>query len=357
MCPAFWLVEGEMSQSRGRHPEYVPQAETQAALQQMINGYWVTQIIYVAARLGIADLLDDRPRAIDVLAKSTGTHEPSLHRLMRALTGLGVFKQAENGEYENTALGCCLVTGSPGALRARAILTGEEWYKGWGRLLDTVQTGETAFNRVFGQTIFEYLTANAEVAALFNEAMASPTEAAARAVSAAYDFSWANVLVDVGGGTGAFLATILEANPQARGVLFDRQDVATAAGALLASRGVADRCEVVAGNFFDAVPSGGDAYILSWIIHDWDDDRCITILKNCRRAIARQGRVLVIEQVIPPGNEASLSKLMDIHMLALTGGRERREDEYRKLLAAADLRLTRVIPTGVPRSIIEAVPT
>jgi O-methyltransferase domain/Dimerisation domain len=345
-----------MSQSRARHPESAVQAEARAALQQMIDGYWVTQIIYVAARLGIADLLDDRPRPIDVLAKSTGTHEPSLYRLMRALTGLGVFSQTENGEYENTALGCCLVTGSPGALRTRAILSGEVWYQGWGRLLESIQTGETAFDRLFGQPLFEYLTANAEAAATFNEMMASSTEAAARAVSAAYDFSWANVIVDVGGGTGAFLATILEANPQARGILFDRQDVATAAGALLARSGVADRCEVVEGNFFDAVPSGGDAYILSWIIHDWDDDRSIAILKNCRRAIARESRVLVMELVIPAGNEASLSKLYDIHMLALTGGRERREDEYQELLAAADLRLTRVIPTGVSRSIIEAVP-
>ena len=186
--------------------------------------------------------------------------------------------------------------------------------------------------------------------------MASSTEAAAKAVSAVYDFSWANVLVDVGGGTGAFLATILGANPRAQGILFDRQDVATAARDLLASSGVADRCQVAAGSYFDAVPSGGDAYILSWIIHDWDDDRSITILRNCRRAIARDGRVLVMELVIPPGNEASLSKLYDISMLVLTGGRERREDEYRELLAAADLRLTRVIPTGVSRSIIEAVP-
>jgi hypothetical protein len=353
---AFWLVDGEMSQPEMSHSEHAVQAEAQAALQQMTNGYWVTQIIYVAARLGIADLLSDRPRAIDVLAKSTGTHEPSLHRLMRALTGLGVFKQAENGEYENTAVGCCLVTGSPGGLRARAIGSGEEWYQGWGRLLESVRTGQTAFDRVFGQPFFEYLAANAEAAAVFNEAMASTTEAAARAVSAAYDFSWANVLVDVGGGMGTFLAAILEANPRARGIVFDRQDVAAAAGTLLASRGVADRCGVVDGNFFDAVPSGGDAYILSWIIHDWDDDRSITILKNCRRAMARDGRVLVIELVIPPGNEASLSKLYDIHMLVLTGGRERREDEYRELFAAADLRLARVIPTGVPRSIIEAVP-
>src|SRR5215475_8177746 len=298
-----------MSQSGESHPEHVVQAEAQAALRQMTNGYWVTQIIYVAARLGIADLLDDRPRAIDMLAKSTGTHEPSLQRLMRALTGLGVFRQADNGEYQNTALGSCLVTGSPGALRARAILSGQAWYQGWGRLLETVQTGQPAFNRVFGQPFFEYLAANAEAAAVFNEAMASTTEAAARAVSAAYDFSRADVVVDVGGGTGAFLGTILEANPQARGIIFERHDVAAAAGALLAGSGIANRCEVAAGDFFEAVPSGGDVYILSWIIHDWDDERSITILKNCRRAVAPGGRVLVIELIIPPGSEASLSKL------------------------------------------------
>jgi hypothetical protein len=331
-------------------------AQAQAVLQQMTNGYWATQIIYVAAKLGIADLLNSGPLGIQALAESTETHGPSLYRLMRALASLGVVREREAGDYETTALGRCLVRGSPGALQARAILNGEEWYAAWGGLLQSVRTGETAFDHIVGKPFFEHLAANAKSASVFNEAMASSTEGAARAVADAYDFSRFKTIVDVGGGTGAFLAGILQANPHARGVLFDQPNVAAAAGGLLTSAGVADRCDVVGGDFFEAVPGGGDVYMLSWIIHDWDDDRSVAILKNCRRAMAHDARLLVIEQVIPPGNEASLSKLYDLHMLVLSGGRERREDEYRDLLAASDLQLARVIPTDVPRSVIEALP-
>ena len=331
-------------------------AQAQAAVQQMTNGYWTTQIIYAAAKLGIADLLEDGPQGIDALAQATNSHAPSLYRLMRALAGLGVFVENENGAYETTTLGRCLASGSPGALRARAILNGEDWYRGWGGLLHSVRTGETAFDHLAGMPFFEHLAANPETAAVFNEAMASATEGAARAVVAAYDFSRVGTIVDVGGGTGAFLAVLLKASPQARGILFDRPNVIAAAGVLLTSAGVADRCDAVAGDFFAAVPGGGDLYILSWIIHDWDDDRSVAILKNCRRAMADDARLLIIEQVVPPGNQPSLSKLYDLHMLALSGGRERREDEYRALLAEADLDLARIIPTATPRSVVEAVP-
>jgi O-methyltransferase/methyltransferase family protein len=331
-------------------------AQAQAALQQMTNGYWTTQIIYVAAKLGIADALEDGPQGLDALAQATRTHAPSLYRLMRALAGLGVFVENQDGAYATTTLGRCLVSGSPGALRARAILNGEDWYRGWGGLLHSVRTGETAFDHIAGRPFFEHLAANPETASVFNEAMASATEGAAGAVADAYDFSRCRTIVDVGGGTGAFLAGILKANPQARGVLFDRPNVIAAAGGLLTGVGVADRCDLLRGDFFEAVPSGGDLYILSWIIHDWDDDRSVAILKNCRRAMRDDARLLVIEQVVPPGNQASLSKLYDLHMLALSGGRERRKDEYRALLAAADLELARIIPTAVPRSVIEALP-
>jgi hypothetical protein len=334
----------------------VPQVEAQALLQQMTNGYWATQIIYVASKLGIADLLDNGPQGIRALAESTETHAPSLYRLMRALAGLGVVIQNEDGDYETTALGRCLVGGSPGALRARAILNGEEWYAAWGGLLQSVRTGETAFNHIVGKPFFDHLAANPKGAAVFNEAMASSTEGAARAVADSYDFSGFKTIVDVGGGTGAFLAGILQANPQARGVLFDQPNVVASAGGLLKSAGVADRCDVVGGDFFEAVPGGGDIYMLSWIIHDWDDDHSTAILKNCRRAMAHDARLLVIEQVIPPGNEPSPSKLYDLHMLVLSGGRERREDEYGDLLTASDLQLARIIPTGVPRSVLEALP-
>jgi len=205
-------------------------------------------------------------------------------------------------------------------------------------------------------TAHEYLSANAGAAATFNEAMASSTELAARAVAEAYDLSRVGTIVDVGGGTGAFLAVILTATPGARGILFDRPGVVAGASRILTRAGVADRCAVVAGDFFETVPRGGGAYILSWVIHDWDDDRAVTILENCRRAMADDARLLIIEQVVPPGNEPSLSKLYDLQMLALAGGRERRADEYRALLAAADLELARIVPTSAPRSVIEALP-
>jgi ubiquinone/menaquinone biosynthesis C-methylase UbiE len=332
-------------------------AGAQTALHQMTNGYWTTQIIYVAAKLGIADLLSHGPQDLATLARVTQTHAPSLARFLRALGSLGVFRENEQHEYELTTLGRCLVSGSPGALRARAILNGEEWYQGWGGLLYSLRTGEPAFRNLFGKTFFEYLAGRADTAAVFNEAMASSTEGAAAAVVKAYDFSGCRTIVDVGGGTGALLAAILQATPQARGILFDRRSVVAAARELLARTRIAGRCELVDGDFFEAVPSGGDVYVLSWIIHDFDDERSIAILGNCRRVMTGDARLLLIEQVVPNGNQPSLSKLYDLHMLVLAqSGRERRADEYRSLLAAADLRLTRIISTEVTRSVIEAVP-
>ena len=328
----------------------------QSALAQMTNGYWTTQVIYVAAKLKIADLLCEGPRNIQALAASTRTHAPTLYRLMRALCGLGVFVENADGGYEATALGRCLVTGSAGGLRARAILNGEQWYQTWGGLLHSVHTGGAAFDQVMGLPFVEHLAANSETETGFNEAMASSTQSMARAVAQAYDFSRCDTIVDIGGGTGAFLAGILHANPGMRGVVFDRPSVAEAAQGFLAGEGLAHRCEVAGGDFFEQVPPGGDLYLLSWVLHDWDDDASTTILRNCRRVMTPQARLLVIEQIVPPGNEASLSKLYDLHMLVLSGGRERREDEYRHLLEAADLQLPTTIATSAPRTIIEAQP-
>jgi hypothetical protein len=331
-------------------------AEAQAALLQMTNGYWTTQVIYTAAKLGIADHLADGPRDIETLAKATETHAPSLYRLMRTLGGLGLVTEDANGRFSTTMIGRCLAIGTSGALRARAILNGEDWYTAWGGLLDSVRTGETAFDRVAGRPFFEHLAENPHTAAVFNEAMASSSEAAARAVAAAYDFSPFTTVVDVGGGSGAFLAGLLQARPELRGILFDLPNVTPAAERLLAGAGVLDRCEVMAGDFFQTVPGGGDVYILSWVIHDWNDEHSTSILQNCRQAMEDHARLLILEQVIPPGDGPSFAKLYDLHMLVLSGGRERTEDEYRALLAASDLELTNVIPTDVPRSVIEAAP-
>jgi hypothetical protein len=306
-----------------------------ATLQQMTNGYWTTQIIYVAAKLGIADLLSHGPQDVDTLARATQTHAPTLCRLMRALGGLGVFRENEQHQYELTTLGRCLVSGSPGALRARATLNGEEWYRAWGGLLDSVRTGKSPFQNLFGKPFFEYLAGREDTAATFNEAMASATEGAAAAVVKAYDFAGCRTIADVGGGTGAFLAAILRATPQARGILFDRPSVVAAARELLGRTGIAERCEVVGGDFLEAVPSGGDVYILSWIIHDWDDERSIAILGNCRRAMTSDARLLLFEQVVPTGNQPSLSKLYDVHMLVLySGGRERSSSSVMALSTA-----------------------
>ncbi len=214
-------------------------AQAQAALQEMTNGYWTTQILYVAAKLAIADLLEDGAQSVDALAQATHTHAPSLYRLMRALAGLGLFVENEDGAYETTILGRCLASGSPRALRARAILNGEDYYRGWGGLLHSVRTGETAFHHITGMPFFKHLAANPETAAVFNELMAGSTEAATRAVADAYDFSKCRTIVDVGGGTGAFLAGILNTSPQAHGVLFDLPNVIAEAGQLLVRAGVA----------------------------------------------------------------------------------------------------------------------
>ena len=300
--------------------------------------------------------MTDGPEPIDVLAEATGTHPPSLYRLVRGLGSLGVVREKEHGEFETTAMGRCLATGSPGGLRARAILCGAEWYAAWGELLHSMRTGQTAFDRVHGTAFFDWYAANAAGAAIFDEAMASSTEGVARAVAGTYDFSQCGTIVDVGGGTGALLAAVLQSNPQLRGVLFERPNEVAAAQEFLSAASVADRCDIVAGDFFEGVRDGGDIYLLSWVIHDLDDDRSATILRNCRRAMAKDARLLLVEQVVPPGNEPSLSKLYDLHMLVLAGGCERTEAEFRRLLGSAGLQLARIIPTDVPRSIVEAVP-
>jgi len=327
-----------------------------ARLLELITGYWITQLIYVAAKLRLADLLRAGPRTSDELARETGAQPQALHRVMRALANVGVFTETAPRLFANTPLSEWLRHDVPGSLGPRALVSGEKDWRAWGALLRGVTTGAIPFDHVHGADHFAYLGAHPEEAAAFNETMTQFAEQFYRAVVAAYDFSCFRRIVDIGGGHGRLLTLVLEANPRTRGVLFDAPRVIEGACPALVAVGVAERCECVAGDFFTNVPAEGDAYLMSHLLHDWDDKNSVAILKNVRGAMARGGRVLIIEKLIPPGNEPSLAKLMDIHMLVLSGGLERTEEEYRRLLADAGFRLERIVPTASIMSVLEARP-
>jgi hypothetical protein len=327
-----------------------------AHLVQMMTGYWVSQALYVAAKLGVADLLVEGPQSVEHLAAATQAHAASLRRLLRALASVGVFTETSPGAYALTPLAALLRTGTPDSMRALAIMYAEEQYRAWGNALHSVRTGETAFNQQFGQSYFEYLAQHPDADRVFNQAMSGWTTQVVGAVIDAYDFSPFRAIVDVGGSYGTLLAAILQSNQTANGILFDQPHVAAAAKAHLESAGVAERCQAVGGDFFVEVPPGGDLYLLAQILHDWDDTRSMGILRQCRRAMPTHGKLLVIELVLPPGEEPFFGKWLDLHMLVLLGARERTEEEYRALLNAAGFELGRVIPTRAGPGIVEALP-
>lgn len=328
--------------------------ERMRTLDAMIGGYRITQIIGVIAQLGIADLLTDGPKDAADLAEATGTHAPTLYRLLRTAASLGVFAEDNQGCFHLTALAELLQRDVPGSLHARAMFAGASWrWQAWGHLWQSIQTGEAAFQDAHGMGMFAYLAQHPEAQAVFSAAMAGGERH--QLVVAAYDFSTISTLVDVGGGTGRLLSTILQAYPHLQGVLYDAPQVTARAHALLQAAGVADRCTVVGGDFFAEVPSGGDAYLLSLIIHDWDDSLALKLLENCHRAMPAHGKLLVVEQLMPAGNEPSVSKLRDITMLVDVGGRERTETEFRTLFAAAGFTLTKVVPTPALECILECI--
>lgn len=327
-----------------------------ATLLQMMTGYWVSQALYVAAKLGIADLLADGPVDCEDLAAATNTHAPSLQRVLRALASVGVFTEVSPGSFALTPLAELLRTETPGSMSALAIMYAEEQYRAWGELLHSVRTGEMAFDHQFGMGYFEYLAQHPEADRVFNEAMTGWTQQLVGAVVDTYDFSPFHTDVDVGGGYGALLATILRNNPGTRGILFEQPHVIASAEEELVAAGVADRCTFVGGDFFVEVPAGGDAYVLSQILHDWDDERCVAILGQCRRAMPDHGKLLVVELVLPPGDDPFLGKWLDLHMLVLLGGRERTATEYDALFRAAGFKLARVVPTSPGPSVVEAIP-
>ncbi|MDF0666866.1 MAG: methyltransferase [Nitrospira sp.] len=327
-----------------------------ARLVQMGTAHWVSHILYVAAKLSLADHLGKGPTPVDDLAAVTNTHPPSLGRFLRTLGYLGLVTEDSAGRFMLTTLGAALKTGAPGSARA-AILTlaSPIMTQGWGRLLESVQSGKPGLEQAMGMPIFEWLAQHPEEASLFSETMVSFHGAEPSAVAAAYDFSGMRTIVDVGGATGNLLATILSRHPKPRGILYDLPHVIRDAPTLLRSHGVADRVTIESGSFFDRVPSGHDAYLLSHIIHDWTEAQCLRILGHCRRALAPAGRVLVIEMVLPEGNAPHPGKMLDMMMLVGPGGQERTIPEYRALLDKADLRLTKVVPTESAVSIVEAM--
>ncbi|HEY8106350.1 MAG TPA: methyltransferase [Gemmatimonadales bacterium] len=324
-------------------------------MRQMVTGCLVSQLTYVAAKLGIADRLADGPKTAAQLAAAVDAHPQSLYRVLRALAALGVFTEDADGRFALTPLAGPLRRDVPDSLHAFALMWGDTFWPACGSLLHCVRTGQTAFDHLHGMGAFEYMHQHPQAAEIFDEAMSNLTRVQAAAVVAAYDFSGVRTLVDVGGGKGTLLAAVLRANPGMRGVLYERPDVLPAARRALEDEGMLARCELKRGDFFASVPEGGDAYTLKDVVHDWDDERASAILVNCARAMGRQARLLLIERGLPPRNVSGPGKMVDVVMLAMTGGRERTEPEYADLLSRAGLRLARVVPTGSESMVLEAV--
>lgn len=334
----------------------MPELPPSVRLHQLMAGHWVSQAIYVAAKLGVADHLAPAPQTVANLARAVDAHPQALHRLMRALASVGLFSEVAQAQYALTPTGHFLRTGVPGSLRALALTVTELDWQPWGQMLHSVKTGETAFSRVHGKDAFEYFATHPDTGRMFNEAMVDFVAQNIRAVIAAYDFTSLRTIVDVGGGHGGLMAAILEASPSTRGVIFDLPAVIEGTAREVTARGLADRCTCVAGDFFQSVPKGGDGYLLASIVHDWDDRASAAILRSCRKTMANGARLLLVEMVIPPGDGPFFGKLLDLEMLVCFGGRERTETEYRDLLSAGGFELIRIVSTQAPASIIEARP-
>ena len=330
--------------------------DAQIQMLQIISGFWISRAVYVIAKLGIPDLLKPGPKTADELAATTNMHAPSLFRILRALASVGVLNSAD-GRFALTPLSETLVTDAPGSLRWFAVSElGQEHYPAWGNLMHSVKTGEIAFDHFFGMDAWKYFQQNPEDAEVFNNSMSAMTAAANEAILSLYDFSGFTKIVDLGGGHGGLITSILKANPELKGVLFDAPTVIEGARSKIEAAGLADRCETIAGDFFKSVPAGGDAYIMKWIIHDWNDELATTILKNCRNQIPANGKLILVDCVVPETDEPHFSKFIDLNMLVMTGGKERTAREFEKLLEGAGFRLSRLIPTDLPTSIVEAEP-
>ena len=328
--------------------------ELSAQLTAMASGAWVSQMIYVAAELGLADAMADGEQTVDRLASTCGGHAGSLFRLLRGLASLGIFRETSPGTFTLTPLAELLRSDHPQSLRQFARMLGGEHYRSWNQLLHSVRTGESGFQHEFGMGVFAWYERNPARAAVFNDAMGDFSRLEVAAFLEAYpSFDEIQHLVDVGGCRGQLLISVLQAHPHLRGTVFDQPSVVKD---LPVPPELAARLAVQAGDFFSAVPGGADAYLMKHILHDWHDDACLQILGHIRRAMAPNARLLILEPVIPPGNDPFPGKLLDLNMLVMTdGGRERTADEYEQLLQRGSFRLTRIVTTPGTISVVEAV--
>jgi hypothetical protein len=323
----------------------------------MISGAWISQAIFVAAKLRIADLVQDEPRSAADLAEAANVHPRALYRVLRALASVDIFTEQDDGRFGLTPMAGFLRSEEPRSLRPFAIMMGSEWvWQSWGEIMHSVAGETPAFDKLYGAPLFDYWARHPEAARIDIEGLTSRSAAENAAIVSAYDFSKAATIVDVGGGQGSLLAAILAANPKSQGTLFDMPHVIATASIILEKAGVAGRCELVAGTFFQSIPTGRDIYVIKKVIHDWDDKQATAILRTIRAAIPDGGRLLLMEPVIAPGNEPSYAKLLDLLMLVYPGGRERTEAEHRELLGGAGFSLQRAVPTASPITILEAVP-
>lgn len=332
----------------------VESENSSSILLEMMYGYQISQALFVAAKLGIADILSADSKTADELAKAAGVSSHSIYHLMRMLVSVGVFSLEDNEKFRLNSLGKHLMTGTSDSLRGTVLAMGDELYQAWGNLLYGVKTGETAFDYTFKTSFYSYLKQNSEAAVNFNEWMRETTREWLLPVLEAYDFSEVKTLVDVGGGIGSLTAVILQANPKLEAILFDREDVVVGAKGVLEVAGVADRCQIVGGNFFDSVPPDGELYLLSRVLLNWDDTHAITILKNCYQAMTAKDRLMIVDFMLPPGKMSPFIGMGSLTLFLIGGTFMRTKDEFFNLLSSAGFQVTNMIETKGPVSVIEA---
>jgi len=329
----------------------------QAELIRMANGYCEAKALQVAAELGIADLIAEAPKTADQLSTSLGVQADSLYRLLRALASLGIFKEGHDARFENTSLSEVLRADVPGSVRDYVINAPQDAFLlAWTKFMDVVRTGKPSFKDVNGCDQWEYFRRHSDIAERFNKHMTARTSQVTSALLNSYDFSQFKTLIDVGGGLGTVLASILNKFPQLHGCLYEQSSVIEEAKSFLEAQGVISRCDVISGDFFESVPKGFDGYLMKSVTHDWEDEKALAILKNCRASINKNGKLLIIDTVISRDNAPHPAKWIDLRMLVVYGSRERTEQEFQILLRDSGFKLKQVIALPLPYSLIEAVP-